>query len=126
MTDVKIKRFTKEQIIWVLREAGAPVKELCSKYVFSDATSLSWCSKYGGMDISVARRLKTLEAENARLMMQLAESIPNNEALRLRCRESTDLAGQDTRRRRLCASTFLSRSKMPAGLCGGFKIRVAL
>jgi len=81
---VKKKRFSEEQIIGVLREAeaGVPVKELCRKYGFSDATFYNWRSKYGGLDIPEAKRLKALEAENARLKKLLAESMLDNEALK--------------------------------------------
>jgi putative transposase len=66
--DVK-KRFSEEQIIGFLREAekGIPVKDLCRKHGFSDASFYLWRGKYGGMDVSDAKRLKALEAENARL-----------------------------------------------------------
>lgn len=81
---MKKKRFSEEQIIGILREAqaGVPVKELCRKYGFSDATFYNWRAKYGGMEISEAKRLKSLEAENARLKKLLAESMLDNEALK--------------------------------------------
>ena len=61
------KRFSEEQIIGFLREAdrGVPVKELCRKHGFSEASYYLWRGKFGGMDVSDARRLKALEAENA-------------------------------------------------------------
>jgi putative transposase len=78
--DVK-KRFTEEQIIGFLREAdrGVAVKELCRKHGFSEASYYLWRSKFGGMDISDAKRLKSLEAENARLKKLLAETMLENE-----------------------------------------------
>jgi putative transposase len=81
--DVK-KRFSEEQIIGFLREAerGVAVKDLCRRHGFSDASYYLWRSKYGGMDVSDARRLKTLESENARLKKPLAESILENEVSR--------------------------------------------
>jgi putative transposase len=81
--DVK-KRFSEEQIIGFLREAdkGVAVKELCRKHGFSDASYYLWRSKYGGMDVSDAKRLKSLEAENARLKKLLAESMLENEVTR--------------------------------------------
>ncbi len=74
------KRFSEEQIIGFLKEAdkGVPVKELCRKHGFSDASFYLWRGKYGGMDVSDARRLKALEAENARLKKLLAESMLEN------------------------------------------------
>jgi putative transposase len=59
-----------------------PVKELCRKYGFSDASFYLWRSKFGGMDVSDARRLKTLEVDNARLKKLLAESVLENEVTR--------------------------------------------
>ena len=78
------KRFSEEQIIGFLKEAerGVPVKELCRKYGFSDASFYLWRSKFGGMDVSDAKRLKALEAENARLKKLLAESMLENEVTR--------------------------------------------
>ena len=78
------KRFSEEQIIRILKEAesGVPVKELCRKYGFSDATFYNWRQKYGGLEVSEARRLKTLEAENQRLKKLLADSMLDNEALK--------------------------------------------
>ena len=77
------KRFSEEQIIGSLKEAeaGIPVKELCRKYGFSDASFYSWRSKFGGMDGSDAKRLKAMEQENARLKKLLAETMLDNEAL---------------------------------------------
>ena len=78
------KRFTEEQIIGFLREAdkGVAVKDLCRRHGFSDASYYLWRSKYGGMDVSDAKRLKALEAENARLKKLLAESMLENEVTR--------------------------------------------
>jgi putative transposase len=81
--DVK-KRFTEEQIIGFLREAErrVAIKDLCRRHGFSEASYYLWRSKYGGMDVSDAKRLKALEAENARLKKLLAESMLENEVTR--------------------------------------------
>ena len=73
---MKAKRFTEEQIISVLKEAeaGAKTKDLCRKHGISDATFYNWKAKYGGMTVSEARRLKELEAENAKLTRLLADA----------------------------------------------------
>jgi putative transposase len=78
------KRFTEEQIIGFLREAeaGLPIKELCRRHGFSEASYYLWRSKFGGMNVSDARRLKELEAENTRLKKLLAESMLENEVTR--------------------------------------------
>ncbi|ARV18045.1 hypothetical protein AEP_01092 [Curvibacter sp. AEP1-3] len=78
--DVK-KRFTEEQIIGFLREAeaGLAVAELCRRHGFSEASYYLWRSKFGGMNVSVAKRLKELETENARLKRLLAEAMLENE-----------------------------------------------
>ena len=75
------KRFTEEQIIGFLREAeaGLPVAELCRRHGFSEASYYLWRSKFGGMSVSDAKRLKELEGENARLKKLLAESLLENE-----------------------------------------------
>lgn len=81
---MKKKRFSEEQIIGILKEAqaGIPVMELCRKHGISDATFYTWRKKYGGMEVSEAKRLKALESENARLKKLLAESMLDNEALK--------------------------------------------
>ena len=78
------KRFTEEQIIGFLREAeaGLPVKELCRRYGFSEASYYLWRSKFGGMSVSDAKRLKELETENTRLKKLLAEAMLENEVTR--------------------------------------------
>ena len=78
------KRFTEEQIIGFLREAerGVAVKDLCRRRGFSEASYYLWRSKFGGMDVSDAKRLKALEAENARLKKLLAESTLESEVSR--------------------------------------------
>jgi putative transposase len=73
---MKKSRFTEEQIIGFLKQAdaGMPVKELCRKGGFSDATFYKWRAKFGGMDVSDAKRLKELEGENGKLKKLLAEA----------------------------------------------------
>jgi putative transposase len=75
------KRFTEEQIIGFLRqaEAGMPIKELCRKHGFSEASYYLWKNKFGGMSVPDAKRLKELESENARLKKLLAETLLENE-----------------------------------------------
>lgn len=71
------KRYSEEQIIGFLKEAdaGVPIKDLCRRHGFSEASYYLWRSKFGGMDVSDAKRLKALEAENARLKKLLAEAL---------------------------------------------------
>jgi putative transposase len=78
------KRFTEEQIIGFLKQAdaGVAIKELCRQHGFSEASYYLWRSKFGGMEVSDARRLKALEAENARLKKLLAESMLESEVTR--------------------------------------------
>jgi putative transposase len=81
--DVK-KRFSEEQIIGLLREAeaGMPVKDLCRKHGFSEASYYLWRSKFGGMSVPEAKRLKDLESENGRLKKLLAEQLLENEVIK--------------------------------------------
>ena len=78
------KRFSEEQIIRFLKEAdaGMPVVELCRKHGFSDASYYKWKAKFGGMDVSDAKRLKALEEENSKLKRLLAEALLDNAALK--------------------------------------------
>jgi len=81
---MKRKRFSEEQIIGILREAGAEMttKELCAKHNISEATFYAWKRKYGGMDVDEARRLRALEAENARLKRIVADLSVQNDILK--------------------------------------------
>mgnify|MGYP001013735980 FL=1 len=81
---MKRSRFTEEQIIGILKEheAGVPVADLCRKHGISNASLYNWKAKYGGMDVSEARKLKALEDENARLKKLLADAMLDNSALK--------------------------------------------
>lgn len=72
------KRFTDEQIISILREAEAgamPIKALSKKHNITEQTFFRWRNKFGGMDVSDARRLKDMESENSRLKRLVAEQM---------------------------------------------------
>ena len=81
---MKRSRFTEEQIIGVLKEqeAGTPTAELCRKHGTSQATFYNWKAKFGGLEVSEAKRLKGLEDENARLKKLLADAMLDNAALK--------------------------------------------
>lgn len=78
------KRYTEEQIIGFLGEAdaGLPIKELCRRHGFSEASFYLWRNKFGGMSVSDAKRLKGLETENGRLKRLLANAMLGNEVIK--------------------------------------------
>ena len=81
---MKRKRFTEEQIIGMLKEvdAGLPVKELVRKHGISEQTYYRWKAKYGGLEVSDARRLRSLEDENRRLKTVVADLTLDNQMLK--------------------------------------------
>ena len=81
---MKRSRFSEEQIIAIVREheAGVKTDEVCRKHGISSATFYKWKAKYGGMDVSDARRLKALEDENSKLKKLLAETMLDNAILK--------------------------------------------
>lgn len=81
---MKRSRFSDEQIIAIVKEqeAGAKTADVCRRHGISDATFYKWKAKYGGLEVSEARRLKALEDENARLKRLLADAMLDNAALK--------------------------------------------
>jgi putative transposase len=81
---MKKARFTEEQIIGFLREqeSGVTTAEVCRRHGFSEATLYKWKSKYGGLEVSEAKRLKALEDENGKLNRMLADAMLDNAALK--------------------------------------------
>lgn len=77
-------RFSEEQVIAILREqeAGSPTADVCRRHGISGATFYKWKAKYGGLDVSDAKRLKSLEDENAKLKKLLAEAMLDNAILK--------------------------------------------
>lgn len=81
---MKRSRFSEEQIIGILKEheAGISVSELCRKHGVSDASIYKWKAKFGGMEVSEAKRLRALEEENGKLKRMLADAMLDNVALK--------------------------------------------
>ena len=81
---MKRSRFNEEQIIAILKEqeSGLGTADLCRKHGISSATFYKWKARYGGLEVSEARRLKALEDENARLKKLLAEAMLDNAILK--------------------------------------------
>ena len=81
---MKRKRFSEEQIIGILKEheAGASVADLCRKHGMSNPTFYAWKAKFGGLEVSDAKKLKALEDENARLKRLLADAMLDQAALK--------------------------------------------
>ncbi len=97
---MKRSRFTEEQIICVLKEhqVGMSAAELCRRHGISDATLYNWRSKYGGMEVSEAKRLKQLEDENAKLKKLLAESVMDVSTLREMLGKTSEARCKEVRR----------------------------
>ena len=112
-------RFSEEQIIGILKEhqAGIGAKELCRKHGISDGTFYKWRSKYGGMEVCEAKRLKALEAENAKLKKMLAEHMLDVATLKemlgktseVRCKATRSGLGHDREELQPAAGLCLGR-----------------
>ncbi len=108
---MKRSRFSEEQIIAILKEqeAGISVADLCRKHGVSDASIYKWKAKFGGMDVSEARRLRSLEDKNAKLKRMLTDAMLDNVALK-------DLLGKKWCARRLAESCRTSHDERTAGV----------
>ncbi|MHC2389327.1 putative transposase [Bradyrhizobium liaoningense] len=112
---MKPSRFTEEQIIGILRqqEAGVATADVCRKHGISSATFYKWKAKYGGLEVSDAKRLKALEDENAKLKKLLAEAMLDNAMLKTLRQKNGD-ARREARGRRSSADQL--RSERTAGV----------
>ena len=103
---MKRSRFNEEQIIAILKEqeAGMATAEVCRRHGISSATFYKWKSKFGGLEVSEARRLRSLEEENSRLKKLLAEAMLDNAVLTRRAAQSTIWHQNDGNARRQAGS----------------------
>lgn len=119
---MKRLRFSEEQIIGVLKEAeaGAKTADLARRHGVSEATIYNWKSKYGGMEVSDARRLKELESENAKLKRLLADAMLDKAALTRRAAKLTIFWQKSSDARRAagscCSSPGVPRDERAAGV----------
>ena len=112
---MKRKRFSEEQIIGVLKEAeaGAKTADLARRHGVSEATIYNWKSKYGGLEVSEARRLRELGSENAKLKRLLADAMLDHAALKDLLEKSSDARRQA---RSCCSSPGVPRDERAAGV----------
>ena len=101
---MKRSKFTEEQIIGILREqdAGAKTADICRRHGISSATFYAWKSKFGGMDVSDAKRLKALEEENSKLKRLLAEAMLDQTALKDLLSRKWGRPSEGAKRSRIC------------------------
>ena len=126
---MKRSRFNEEQIIAILKEqeAGMATAEVCRRHGISSATFYKWKSKFGGLDVSEARRLRLLEEENSRLKKLLAEAMLDNAVLTRRAASPTIWHQKNGNARRQAGSRRpcpgASRGERASGVCTGWHER---
>lgn len=114
---MKKSRFTEEQIIGIMREqeAGAATADVCRKHGISSATFYKWKAKFGGLEVSDAKRLEALEDENAKLKKLLAEAMLDNAMLKDVASKNGDARRQARGRR---SPSGCVRGERATGVCG--------